>query len=141
MQFSLYDSSNPAASPTDTYQKLKNVISAGDDDDYFPSVPSSDSREADQDDLDVDADADKDEEASDSTEDPNKLENVERRRKRHRLARLRRKSLAARAYQFSGTGSGVQGIVFMEILKVIDLPPEKNGMERLGSPLRSPWLT
>jgi phosphatidylserine decarboxylase len=55
----------------------------------------------------------------------------EKRRRRLRLARLRRKSLAARAYQFSGSGTGVQGIVFMEIVRVTDLPPERNGMDYL----------
>lgn len=86
----------------------------GEEDDQLPPV-----------DLD---DLDRDEETSDETDDLSKPEIVEKRRRRLRLARLRRKSLAARAYQFSGTGSGVQGIVFMEIVRVTDLPPERNGM-------------
>lgn len=71
-------------------------------------------------------DVDKDEETSDETDDPTKPEVVEKRKRRLRLARLRRKSLARRAYQFSGNSSGVQGIVFMEVVKVRDLPPERN---------------
>ncbi len=111
---------NPAAPPTDIYHRFKALVSSSDEDDYFPPVSSSaiveESGERD------------DEETSDETDDPTKPEVVEKRRKRLRLKRLKRKSLAARAYQFSGVGNGVQGIVFMEIVKVTDLPPERNGM-------------
>ncbi|KAL4931066.1 putative phosphatidylserine decarboxylase Psd2 [Aspergillus undulatus] len=116
LQFSLSDPANPAASPAEIYQKFKTLTSAGDDEEYFPSSQSSTIQEesAEQD------------ETSDETDDPTKPEVVEKRRRRLRLKRLKRKSLAARAYQFSGVGNGVQGIVFMEIVKVIDLPPERN---------------
>ncbi|EEP75333.1 conserved hypothetical protein [Uncinocarpus reesii 1704] len=36
------------------------------------------------------------------------------------------KSIAARAYEFSGAKDGVSGIVFLEVGKVLDLPPEAN---------------
>jgi phosphatidylserine decarboxylase len=92
------------------------LVYSGDEDDQIPP--------ADFDDL------DRDDETSDEADDQaGGPEVVEKRRRRLRLARLRRKSLAARAYQFSGSGTGVQGIVFMEIVRVTDLPPEKNGME------------
>ncbi|KAL7651980.1 phosphatidylserine decarboxylase, variant 3 [Aspergillus niger] len=115
LQFSLLDSSNPTASPTDTYHKFRTLVSSGDEEDDFPQIPS----------ITLD-DADREEETSDETDDPTKPEVVEKRRRRLRLKRLKRKSLAARAYQFSGAGNGVQGIVFMEIVKVTDLPPERN---------------
>ncbi|KAJ5884806.1 hypothetical protein N7495_009316 [Penicillium taxi] len=111
LQFSLSDSSNPTASPADTYLKFKNLVCASEEDE-------EQIRNMDMDDL-------VDEETSDETDDLSKPEIVEKRRRRLRLARLRRKSLAARAYQFSG-GTSVQGIVFMEVVKVIDLPPERN---------------
>ncbi|KAL4921993.1 phosphatidylserine decarboxylase-domain-containing protein [Aspergillus aurantiobrunneus] len=117
LQFSLSDPSNPMASPTDIYQRFKTLVSTGDEDDYFPSVTSSTIQEE---------SGEQDEETSDETDDLTKQEVVEKRRKRLRLKRLKRKSLAARAYQFSGVGNGVQGIVFMEIVKVTDLPPERN---------------
>lgn len=56
-----------------------------------------------------------------------KPELAEKRRRRLRLARLKRRSIAARAYQFSGAKDGVSGIVFLEVSKVFDLPPERNG--------------
>jgi len=116
LQFSLVDSANLAASPSDTYRKFKSLVCTGDEDDQLDQVPAAE----DLDDLD-------DQETSDETDGLSKPELVEKRRRRLRLARLRRKSLAARAYQFSGSGSGVQGILFIEIIRVTDLPPERNG--------------
>ncbi|KAI9040695.1 putative phosphatidylserine decarboxylase Psd2 [Aspergillus affinis] len=115
LQFSLVDPSNPSASPDEIYQKFKSVVCTSEDDEDYPQNPSI-----------VLGDADRDEETSDETDDPAKPEVVEKRRRRLRLARLKRRSLAARAYQFSGAGNGVQGIVFMEIVRVTDLPPERN---------------
>ena len=119
LQFSLSDPSNPTASPTEIYTRFKTLVSTGDEDEYFPPVSSS---------TILEESGDRDEETSDETDDPTRPETVEKRRRRLRLKRLKRKSLAARAYQFSGVGNGVQGIVFMEIVKVTDLPPERNGM-------------
>lgn len=118
LQFSLVDTSNPNATPDEIYQKFKSVVCTSEDDEEYPQIPS----------FPVLGEADRDEETSDETDDPAKPEVVEKRRRRLRLARLKRKSLAARAYQFSGAGNGVQGIVFMEIVRVTDLPPERNGM-------------
>ncbi|KAJ5768210.1 hypothetical protein N7533_000793 [Penicillium manginii] len=119
LQFSLSDPALPGASPTDTYRKFRNLACIGEEDDPLDQIPA-----AELDELDLE---DQDEETSDETdENQTKPEIVEKRRRRLRLARLRRKSLAARAYQFSGSGTGVQGIVFMEIVRVTDLPPEKN---------------
>ncbi|KAI5288562.1 hypothetical protein KEM54_005112, partial [Ascosphaera aggregata] len=54
------------------------------------------------------------------------LDSPEKRRRRLRLASLKRRSIAKRAYEFSGARDGVSGIVFMEIIRATDLPPEKN---------------
>ncbi|KAJ5626202.1 Phosphatidylserine decarboxylase-related protein [Penicillium lagena] len=112
LQFSISDSAKPDASPAEISQKFRSLVYAGEDEDPIPP--------GELDDL------DRDEETSDETDDPSKAEVVEKRRRRLRLARLKRKSLAARAYQFSGSGTGVQGIMFMEVVKVTDLPPERN---------------
>lgn len=63
-------------------------------------------------------------ETSDETDDPIKSGGTEKRKKKLRLARLRRKT-KARAYEFSG-GTDVVGIVFLDIVKITDLPPERN---------------
>lgn len=115
----MYDSANPEALSKDIYQRFRSSVCVGEEEDYFPPDSVQD--------LD-DGDEEVSEEAEEvNKEDLTKPEVAEKRRKRLRRALLRRKSLAARAYQFSSTGSGVQGIVFIEIVNVTDLPPEKNG--------------
>ncbi|KAF7588492.1 hypothetical protein BBP40_005660 [Aspergillus hancockii] len=114
LQFSLTDTANPTATPSEIYQKFKFLIGCGEEDEDYPQIPT------------ISDEADRDEETSDEADDLGRTEVVEKRRRRLRLARLKRKSLAARAYQFSGAGNGVQGIVFIEIVKVTDLPPERN---------------
>jgi phosphatidylserine decarboxylase len=113
LQFTLYDPSN--AAPQDTYRKFKTLVCAGEDED----LANVDFQEQEE-------DIDKEDETSDETDDPTRPEVVEKRKRRLRIARLKRKSIAARAYQFVGAGNGVEGIVFMEISKITNLPPEKN---------------
>lgn len=81
------------------------------------------SPEDDRDEEDDDYD-EKDLETSDETDDPTKPAGTEKRKKKLRLARLKKKS-KKRAYEFSG-GSDVVGIVFLDIGKITDLPPERN---------------
>ncbi|KAJ9214427.1 hypothetical protein DTO166G4_4051 [Paecilomyces variotii] len=111
MQFSLYDASNPAASPEETYQKFKAVVRAADDEDELSRANTNELE---------------DNETSEETDDQGKSEGVEKRKRKLRIARLKRKSIAARAYQFSGAGNGISGIVFLEISRIKDLPPERN---------------
>ncbi|EDN03251.1 phosphatidylserine decarboxylase proenzyme [Histoplasma capsulatum] len=114
MQFALFDPSDPSAQPAEIFQKFKAIVSSDDEDEIGPAVsPDTD-------------DLEKEDETSDGTDDPTKTDVVEKRRRKLRIARLKRKSMAARAYQFSGSKDGVSGIVFMEIVKILDLPPERN---------------
>lgn len=85
-----------------------------------------DNLEDDKDEDDDDDDDEKDLETSDETDDPTKPVSKEKRKKKLRLARLKKKS-KKRAYEFSG-GSDVVGIVFLDISKITDLPPERNRM-------------
>lgn len=52
-------------------------------------------------------------------------------KKRRRLAGLKKK-VKQRAYEFSGE-SDVAGVLFIEIQKVTDLPPERNSKETLSA--------
>jgi len=54
---------------------------------------------------------------------------AEKKRKKIKLRRLKRKS-KARAYEFGG--SGCVGIVYLEIGRITDLPPERNGKLHKG---------
>ena len=73
-----------------------------------------------------DDDEEEEEDISDELEDPSTPEAVEKRKKRLRLRRLKKKA-KARTYEFSG-GSDCVGIIFLEIGRITDLPPERNGM-------------
>lgn len=117
IQFSLLDTANPGANPADTYRKFRSIVCAAEEEDDT-ALESVDQDEN-----------DKDEETSDETDDPTKPEIVEKRRRRLRIARLKRKSLAARAYQFSGASNGVQGVIFLEISRISNLPPERNSKQ------------
>jgi phosphatidylserine decarboxylase len=133
LQFSLVDAANPAASPEEIYQKFKSAILAADTDSSEDSLSRLPSREVNVDD---DSDAElgdeeavdengKDEETSDETEDQTRPD-LDKKKKRRKLKMLRRKSRAIRAYEFTGKDSDVSGIIFLEIGKITDLPPEKN---------------
>ena len=118
------DPANPSASPPDILQKFMAIvkISSGDEVDEDEELTKLEGRDVDEDDDDDDQESD----TSDETDDPAKPEVAEKRKKRLRLARLKRKT-KARAYEFTG-GSDVIGIAFVEIEKITDLPPERNGM-------------
>ncbi|KZF19644.1 hypothetical protein L228DRAFT_250698 [Xylona heveae TC161] len=120
LQFSILDPTNPSATSEQIFHKFLGLVasSPGLDDDIDENTIL-----AEQDDE-AGADKDKDEESSEETDDAAKPEAVEKKRKRQRLARLRRKT-KARAYEFSG-GSDVLGILFLEVSKIQDLPPERN---------------
>ena len=75
--------------------------------------------------LDGEDEEDDDLDTSDETEGPSKTDDPEKRKKKLRLKRLKRKT-KARVYEFTG-GSDVTGIAFLEISKITDLPPERNG--------------
>ena len=53
-------------------------------------------------------------------------EQREKKRRRLKLAKLKRKA-KEHGYEFTG-GSDVAGVLFIEIQRISDLPPEKNGV-------------
>jgi phosphatidylserine decarboxylase len=125
MQFSLIDTYYPTATEEETLRRYKSVIAAGyeDDDEILSRTPTLDDEEAPAEDGD---DAENDHETSDETDEPSGK--AAKKEKKKRKARLRRKSIAVRAYEFVGGVGDVSGIIFMEILKITDLPPERNRM-------------
>jgi phosphatidylserine decarboxylase len=125
MQFSLVDTYYPTATEEETLRRYKSVIAAGyeDDDEILSRTPTLDDEEGHAEDGD---DAENDHETSDETDEPSGK--AAKKEKKKRKARLRRKSIAVRAYEFVGGVGDVSGIIFMEILKITDLPPERNRM-------------
>ncbi|KAI9834339.1 MAG: hypothetical protein M1826_004265 [Phylliscum demangeonii] len=124
LQFALLDPSNAAARPEQIFAKFQVMAavstSAEDESDELAQLENADGEgdgEGDDDVEDVEG-------TSDVPDDPSKPESVEKKKRRLRLARLKRKR-KARAYNFQG-GSDVVGILFVEILRITDLPPERN---------------
>lgn len=77
--------------------------------------------------MDPDVDTENDEDIAkvdQETSDSNPSETPEKRKRRNKLARLRR-AAKQRAYEFSGM-SDVAGVLFLEVSKITDLPPERN---------------
>jgi phosphatidylserine decarboxylase len=123
MQFSLIDTYNTTATEEETLRRYKSVIAAGyeDDDEILSRTPTVEEGEGAGETGD---DAENDHETSDETDEPSGK--AAKKEKKKRKARLRRKSIAVRAYEFVGGVGDVSGIIFMEILKITDLPPERN---------------
>jgi phosphatidylserine decarboxylase len=117
MQFSLIDTYHPTATEEETLRKYKSVIAAGyeEDDEILSRAPTVEDEEGA---TENGEDAENDHETSD--------EKAAKKEKKKRMARLRRKSIAVRAYEFVGGAGDVSGIIFMEILRITDLPPERN---------------
>jgi len=125
MQFALADTSDPSASPRALLQKLSDLTAIAADEDVDEGEDLSHLDSLDLDDEEDDEIEEKELEISDETDDVAKPEKVEKRKKMLRMRRLKRKT-KARAYEFTG-GTDVVGIVFLEIGKITDLPPERNG--------------
>ena len=131
------DSSNLSATSQDIIQKIMSLDDSSpaedaEEDDELARLESLDTREDDDDD-------EKEDETSDETDDPNKPEVAAKRRRKLRLAKLRKKTKAP-AYEFTG-GTDVVGIVFLEIGKITDLPPERNSRHNFNTHTLSKWLT
>jgi phosphatidylserine decarboxylase len=121
LQFTLYDTTNHAATPAQVMEKFRTLAGVDLTEVGTPTQATTPSGLGVEDD---DEYFDEDEEPSDETDDPTKPENVEKRKRRLRIRGLRRKK-QLNAYEFTG-GSDVVGIVFLEIGKITDLPPERN---------------
>ncbi|CAD6582059.1 MAG: hypothetical protein ASARMPREDX12_000739 [Alectoria sarmentosa] len=128
LQFSVVDTSDPSARPQDVLQKLATLvaISPEDESDGDEDLSRLDSLDLEDEDEDEDEIDEKNPETSDETDDPAKPAKAEKEKRRRRLKMKRLKKRAkARAYEFTG-GTDVVGIVFLEICKITDLPPERN---------------
>lgn len=111
LQFSLVDPIDPAAGSSQIMRKFLNMVA---------TTPSPDEDDDDALRLESGEGDDLDEESSDEQADGS-----DKRRSKLRLARLKKKA-TQRAYEFSGK-TEVAGVLFVEIVKVTDLPPESNG--------------
>ncbi|OAQ75427.1 phosphatidylserine decarboxylase [Purpureocillium lilacinum] len=142
LQFSLFDPANPAASSQQIFEKLYNIIGSmpmGSSRQATPSMtplltptsipkstpgPSSSPDEAADEEDDEDL-TEFDDEVNEEGEDLTKPETAERRRRRLRIRGLKRRR-RQNPYAFNNGYSDVVGIIFLEVCKITDLPPESN---------------
>lgn len=126
IKFTLYDPLNTSATPEQTLQRFYGVVAEDDDDEDDDDILAR-IQTRDLDDLSEEDDEDKD--PSDETDEgvstpSGNSEEKQRRRRRAKIKKLKRKS-KLKAYEFSNT-SDVAGVLFLEINRITDLPPEKN---------------
>ncbi|KAM4066003.1 phosphatidylserine decarboxylase [Hirsutella rhossiliensis] len=138
LQFTLLDGSSPNASPQQIFDKFYSLVGAvnlGSSRNVTPSMtpllvptnaPKSNSSSPDDggDDDDDDDFTELDDDANEEGEDPSKPETAEKRRRRLRIKGLKKRR-RQNPYALSGS-SDVVGIIFLEICKITDLPPESN---------------
>lgn len=127
IKFTLYDPLNTAATPSQTLQRFYGVVAEDDDDEEDDDDLLARIQTRDLDDLSEEDDEYKD--PSDETDEGPPTpsgdgEEKQRRRRRAKIKNLKRKS-KLKAYEFSNT-SDVAGVLFLEINRITDLPPEKN---------------
>ena len=119
LEFTLYDPLHTSARPQQVLQALTGMSTTDIDPDDETLLDRENSLDPDEDD-----DDDDDTHASDEQEDTTTTETPAKRKRRLKLARLKKKA-KQRAYEFSGT-SDLAGVLFLEVAKITDLPPERN---------------
>lgn len=123
LRFSLLDPIHTSVAPLHLIQKLMGLASASpgiDDDDEDEPLERIDTGGPDEDEETDQVDV------SSEVDDPKNPEAAEKKKRRLRLARLKKKA-KLRAYEFGGE-SQVAGVLFVEVTKITDLPPERNSM-------------
>ncbi|PHH73605.1 hypothetical protein CDD82_5367 [Ophiocordyceps australis] len=136
LQFTLLDTSNPGASPAQVLEKLNTLIAAANTGPSRsatpcltppPLTPTIAPRQSAADDAvdDFDDDDDLSDFDDDDADDASKPETAEKRRRRLRIKGLKKRQ-RQNPYAFNNGTSDVVGIIFLEICKITDLPPEHN---------------
>ncbi|KAF2087865.1 hypothetical protein K490DRAFT_40649 [Saccharata proteae CBS 121410] len=123
--FQIVDPSNPSATPDQLYHKFLGLAAIS---------PSPDEEDEELDrfesgELSGESGSDEEESSDETSDGSKKAEKKEKKMKKARLAKLRRK-VTQRAYEFNGNSS-VAGVLFLEVQRITDLPPERN-MTRTG---------
>lgn len=134
LSFSLSDPIHTSATPHQLQQRLLSMAASSpdlqpegdDDDEHVREREDSFESDIDVDDRDeVDqTGSDSGDESSSGREELKKTETPEKRKRRLKLKKLKKKA-KQHAYEFSGL-SDLAGVLFIEINRVTDLPPERN---------------
>jgi hypothetical protein len=120
LQFTLLDLINPTATPQQVLQKL-GMICGGNN---SPDADEAEDERLERFESGEQDDDDEDQEGITDEADDGKTPS-DKKKKRLRLARLKKKA-KEHGYEFAGA-TDVAGVLFVEIQRITDLPPEKNG--------------
>jgi phosphatidylserine decarboxylase len=124
LQFTISDPKEPSATPNDILEKFTALLGVSSpdfndiEDDRLERLERFESGE-----MDEEYEDDEDKSELDENKTP---EAVAKKKKRLRLQRLKKKA-KEHGYEFSSGSENVAGVLFVEIQKITDLPPEKNG--------------
>lgn len=131
LQFTLSDPLNAVASPDQITQRFNGIVAEPgeidedeDEDELLQRVGTGDLDDVDEEDDEKDPSDETDDGARTPAGTPDEKQKSRRRRK---LRRLRRKT-KLRAYEFAHM-SDIAGVLFLEINRITDLPPEKNSIK------------
>lgn len=139
LQFNLLDTLNHASPHQQTMDRLMSLIRSVPEGSHAGSAsvtpaasvpaqsdPLAEFVEDDEEEIsDYEEDSNDEGEGEVESEDASKPETAEKRRRRLRIRGLKRKN-RRRAYAFTNTDSDVMGIIYLEICRITDLPPESN---------------
>ncbi|KAJ6784741.1 hypothetical protein PWT90_08791 [Aphanocladium album] len=139
LQFNLLDTHNPASPHQQTMDRLFSLIRSVPEGSHAGSAPVTPAAaiatqsdplaefvEDDEEDIsDYEEDSNDEGEGEGEGEDASKPETAEKRRRRLRIRGLKRKNRRG-AYAFTNGDSDVVGIIYLEICRITDLPPESN---------------
>ena len=120
--FTIYDPIHTSATQQHILQKFTGLATSG----SGPENENLDHPLSHSESFDPDEDGEEDDDDTSPADesDPNRTETSEKRKRRLKIAKIRRRA-TQRAYEFSGL-SDLAGILFLEISRVTDLPPERN---------------
>jgi phosphatidylserine decarboxylase len=141
LQFTLLDTTDPTISHQQLFEKfyaLIGTVPVGSSRNVTPTEtpllspsgtmrlgPSSSAEGLGDDDDDEDDLTELEEDIGDDAEDPSKPETAEKRRRRLRIKGLKKKR-RQNPYAFTNGDSDVVGIIYLEVCRITDLPPESN---------------
>lgn len=129
LKFTLFDPLNTAASSQQVLQRFHGVIADAHDDDDDDDIDEDElistvnSRELE--DLDEDDEKEPSDETDEGGRTPSGTTNETKQQKRQRKIKALKQRSKLKAYEFSGMRD-VAGVLFLEISRITDLPPEKN---------------
>jgi phosphatidylserine decarboxylase len=133
LQFSLFDSTNPSATPQQILEKFQALVGtapAGSRNvtpSMTPNLAPTGSQSApnSQDSPSDDDEDDFDEDDSDEGDEDEGEQDATKRKRRLRIRGLKKRR-RNNPYAFASSGSDVVGIIYLEVIKITDLPPESN---------------